>query len=409
MIVTLAWRNVWRNKLRSSIMVAAMVFGLLGVVLMVGFIQAMTESMIENAIKYQTAHFQVHNPDFLINEELAAWLPGADDMANRLREMEGVGGVAVRQVIDGMVSSAASNRGVRINGVDMAEEVKVTDVAQSIIEGEPLPEEGRNPVMVSKRSGEKLNLRIGSKVVLTFSDVNGEVSGAAFRVSGFFDTPSSGFDEANVFVRRSDLVKYTGLEEAHEVVIRFTDGENLEQHRPTVEGIVGDVGGERGKVRDWGEVQPLLAAMMGSLDISNMITIVIFVLAMGFGIVNVMLMSVFERTREFGVLISVGMTGKKVLGLIVLESLMLGGVGGLLGLVVGMILITITGKLGMPIGAVAEGMGFYGVDTVLYPRVPISTYLIMMAMILLTSLLASLYPARQILKKRPSEALAEKH
>ena len=149
--------------------------------------------------------------------------------------------------------------------------------------------------------------------------------------------------------------------------------------------------------------------MTGSMDISNAIVAGVFIAALGFGIINIMMMSVFERTREFGVLMAIGMTRARVLLLIVMESMLLGGVGSLLGLTAGKLMLAITDRTGLPFGAVAEGLGAYGVDTVLYPSVTAEFYLQIFGMVLLTSLLAGLYPARQILKKRPSEALAERH
>jgi len=405
MLFKLAWKNVWRNRLRSGIMVAAMVFGLLGVILMVGFVKALTDNMLENAIKYQTAHLQIHNPDFLVNEELDAWLPRADALAGAIKDIPGVDGVTVRHVVDGMLASAASTRGVRINGIIVADEVAVTSLEESLVEGRLLPEKGRNPIMVSQRSAKKLNLRIGSKVVLTFSDLEGEVSGAAFRVCGFFNTPSSGFDESNVYVRRADLTAYTGLNQSHEIAVRLADGDNIDAVKPDVMEVVG----HEGIVQDWEEVQPVLAALKGTMNLSNNIIIGVFVVALGFGIINIMLMSVFERTREFAMLMAVGMTGGKVLRLVVMESLMLGGVGSVLGLAASSLMIVVTGKVGLPFGRMAEGLGAFGVDTVLYPEVTMATYLGTLAMLLVTSVLAALYPARQILKKRLSEALAEKH
>jgi putative ABC transport system permease protein len=405
MLLKLAWKNVWRNRLRSGIMVAAMVFGLLGVILMVGFVKAMADNMLENAIKYQTAHLQIHNPDFLVNEDLEAWLPDADTVAADIRGIPGVEGVTVRHVVDGMLASAASTRGVRINGIITADEAVVTYLEESLVEGDILPEKGRNPILVSRRSADKLNLRLKSKVVLTFSDLNGEVSGAAFRVCGFFNTPSTGFDESNVFVRRADLTGYTGLDQFHEIAIRLEDGDavNVFKHRAAA------AAGDKGVVQDWSEIQPVLAAMKGTMAISNAIIIGVFVTALGFGIINIMLMSVFERTREFAVLMAVGMTGGNVLKLVVMESLMLGGVGSVLGLGASILMIAITGTVGLPFGRMAEGMGAFGLDAVLYPEVTAATYLGTFAVLLVTSVLAALYPARQILKKRLSEALAEKH
>jgi ABC-type lipoprotein release transport system permease subunit len=405
MLIRLAWKNVWRNRLRSSIMVAAMVFGLLGVILMVGFVRAMIANMVENAIKYQTAHFQIHHPDFLENEELSAWIPGAGQIAEEISGQSGVTGVSVRQVVSGMLASAATTRGVRINGVDADSEKKVTAVGSSIVAGNMVDENGRNPILVSRRTGRKLNIKIGSKVVLTFSDINGDVSGAAFRVCGFYNTPSSGFDEGNVFVRRSDLVRYSGLAHSHEIAVRIHDDKELNVYKS----IISDIAGNKGIVQDWSEVQPMLAAITGSMNISNTIMIGIFVLALGFGIVNIMLMSVFERTRELGMLMAVGMSRSNVLRLIVTEAFFLGGIGSLVGLGASSLMIAVTGKIGLPFGAMAEGLGVFGVDTVLYPEVSFATYLGTFIVLLFTSVLAALYPARQVLRKNISETLSVKN
>jgi ABC-type lipoprotein release transport system permease subunit len=405
MLTKLAWRNIWRNKLRSGIMLAAMILGLLGVVLMVGFVYAMTDSMINNAIRFQTSHLQIHNRDFLLNEELADWLPEADRLADVIRHQPGVEGVTVRQVIGGMLASAATSRGVRINGIRTADEAKVTDLAQSLVEGGVLPESGRNPILVSRRNAKKLNLRLGSKVVLTFTNIDGDVAGAAFRVAGLFKTPVSSFDDGNVFVRRSDLANFSGLNQAHEIAVRLAADQPLAPLQKEISGLVG----KQGEVQNWGELQPILAAMTGSMEISNAIVAGVFIAALGFGIINIMMMSVFERTREFGVLMAIGMTRGRILRLIITEAMLLGGVGSLLGLSAGRIMLAITDRTGLPFGAVAEGLGAYGVDTLLYPTVPWPFFLQLFAMVLFASLLAALYPARQILKKRPSEALAERH
>ncbi|MBE0501745.1 MAG: ABC transporter permease [Desulfuromonadales bacterium] len=405
MLMTLAWRNVWRNKLRSGIMIAAMIFGLLGALLMVGFVQAMTENMVDNAIRYQTAHLQIHNHKFLLNEELSAWIPEAENLAASIRQQSGVEAVTARQVVDGMLASAASSRGVRINGIRPQDEIRVTDLQQSLVAGKMLTETGRNPILVSRRNADKLNLRLGSKVVLTFTNIDGDVTGAAFRIVGLFKTPASAFDDSNIFVRRSDLARFSGLDQAHEIAIRIADDQQLTELQEKITTLVE----EQGVVQNWGEVQPVLAAMTGSMDIANAIVAGVFIAALGFGIINIMMMSVFERTREFGVLMAIGMTHARVLLLIIMESVLLGAVGGLLGLAAGRLMLAITDQFGLPFGAVAEGLGAYGVDAVLYPSVKGSFYLLMFGMVLFTSLVAALYPARQILKKRPSEALAERH
>ncbi|MDF2152774.1 FtsX-like permease family protein [Vibrio sp. CAU 1672] len=411
MLVKLAWRNLWRNKLRTSIMLGAMVFGLMGVIAMMGFMNGLVDSMVKNAIAWQTSHIQLHQPAYLVNPDLKAVIPRAEYLSEKIASHIHVAQVSERFLADGMIASARSSRGVRINGINLEQEQHITPLAKHIVQGEWLSPTGRNPILVSSKMAERLKLREGSKVVVTFSDIDGDVAGAAFRVRGVFKTPSTAFDEGNVYVRKADLEKLAGLTGVHEIAVRLknnTPSALSAQMRAISHEI--QLLGNKDKivVRSWSEIQPLLSSMMSTMDVSNLITLVIFVLAMALGIVNVMLMSVFERTQEFGVLMAVGMHKHKIRILIMLETLFLGVSGCVLGLAGSMVMIYILGHTGVSLGALADGLGAYGVDTVLYPRIAWYEYRMIIVTIIVASLLAALYPSRQILKHRPVDAMAEK-
>ncbi|MGF1679966.1 ABC transporter permease [Photobacterium minamisatsumaniensis] len=405
MLIKLAWRNLWRNKLRTSIMLGAMIFGLFGVVGIIGFISGLYGNMIHNAIAWQTSHIQVHNQAYIDDPDIKNTLVELASVEAAIEQLSQVKGWSARFIADGMVASARSTRGVRINGVDIDAEANVTPIASSIQQGEWLDEQGRNPVLVSEKTASRLKLRVGSKVVLTFTDASGDVSGAAFRVRGIFKTPSTSFDDSNVYVRRTDLTALAGIEGAHEIAIRFdNDDMAFVLANPLQEQI-----SSRNTVRDWKEIQPMLASIINQQGTSNAIMLGIFVLAMGFGIVNIMLMSVFERTREFGVLMAVGMQKHRIFTLILLETALLGISGAVLGLIVSLLTITTLGHTGISLGVMAEGLGAFGVDTVLYPTVSANEYLMIFITVVVASTLAALYPARQILKQHPAEAMADKH
>ncbi|ENQ8700648.1 ABC transporter permease [Vibrio harveyi] len=410
MLVKLAWRNLWRNKLRTSIMLGAMVFGLMGVVAMMGFMNGLVDSMIKNAISWQTSHLQIQQKSYLVNPELKDVIPDAEGISKVLASNREVKAISERFLADGMIASARSTRGIRINGVNIEQEQNITPLSKHIIDGEWFSEEGRNPILVSSKIAERLKLRVGSKVVLTLSDVNGEVAGAAFRVRGIFKTPSTGFDDGNVYVRKSDLEKVAGLSGTHEIAILLTsnDDAELKQILAFTHSILPPESKDLLSVRPWQEIQPLLSTMMSTMDVSNQVMLVVFVLAMTLGIVNIMLMSVFERTREFGVLMAVGMQKHKIRLLIVFETLFLGLSGCALGLLGSAIMLKVLSVTGLSLAGMAEGLGAYGVDTLLYPRVSIAEYQMIIVAIFVASLIAALYPARQILKHRPVDAMAEK-
>ncbi|WP_061034533.1 MULTISPECIES: ABC transporter permease [Vibrio] len=410
MLVKLAWRNLWRNKLRTSIMLGAMVFGLMGVVAMMGFMNGLVDSMIKNAISWQTSHLQIQQKSYLVNPELKDVIPDADKISKVLASNREVKAISERFLADGMIASARSTRGIRINGVNIEQEQNITPLSKHIVDGEWLSEEGRNPILVSSKIAERLKLRVGSKVVLTLSDVNGEVAGAAFRVRGIFKTPSTGFDDGNVYVRKTDLEKVAGLSGTHEIAILLTSNNytELKQLLAFTHSILPPESKDLLSVRPWQEIQPLLSTMMSTMDISNQVMLVVFVLAMTLGIINIMLMSVFERTREFGVLMAVGMQKHKIRLLIVFETLFLGLSGCALGLLGSAIMLKVLSVTGLSLAGMAEGLGAYGVDTLLYPRVSIAEYQMIIIAIFVASLIAALYPARQILKHRPVDAMAEK-
>ncbi len=410
MLVKLAWRNLWRNKLRTSIMLGAMVFGLMGVVAMMGFMNGLVDSMIKNAISWQTSHLQIQQKSYLVNPELKDVMPDAEKISKVLASNREVKAISERFLADGMIASARSNCGIRINGVNIDQEQNITPLSQHIVDGEWLSEEGRNPILVSSKIAERLKLRVGSKVVLTLSDVNGEVAGAAFRVRGIFKTPSTGFDDGNVYVRKADLEKVAGLSGTHEIAILLTSNNDaeLKQLLTFTHSILPPESKDLLSVRSWQEIQPLLSTMMSTMDVSNQVMLVVFVLAMTLGIINIMLMSVFERTREFGVLMAVGMQKHKIRLLIVFETLLLGLSGCALGLLGSAIMLKVLSITGLSLAGMAEGLGAYGVDTLLYPRVSIAEYQMIIVAIFVASFIAALYPARQILKHRPVDAMAEK-
>jgi ABC-type lipoprotein release transport system permease subunit len=410
MLIKLAWRNLWRNKLRTGIVLGAMIFGLVGVTGTMGFMSGFSQNMIENAILWQTSHAQIHNESYPDDPDVTHTLTYQSDIESLLDQTPGILHWSSRHIVNGMISSARSARGIKINGVVPKKEEKITPIHQSVYDGEWLDEEGRNPILVSTKTAERLSLRVGSKIVLTFTDVHGEVTGAAFRVRGLYKTPNTSFDDGNVYVRKADLKTLTQAQSDHEIAMITTSPAdssfvvaalkkelNLTEYRDQL------------LVRDWAEIQPMLKTMIESMAVFNIVFLVIFVAAMAFGIVNVLLMSVFERTQEFGVLMAVGMDKNKIRGLIVLESGLMGGVGALIGLLLSFGSNAWLLKHGLDLSSFSDGLSAFGMDPIVYPTIGANDYLITLLTVLLVSLLAGLYPARQILKHKPADAMAEKH
>lgn len=409
MLLKLAWRNLWRNKLRTSIVLGAMIFGLTSVSVMIGFMNGMVENMTSNAINWQTSHLQVHQTGYQADPEINSTLVNEHDLTKLLTNNPLVKAWTTRHLAEGMIASARSTRGITINGVQAQQETIIRPIEKSIKAGQWLDDKGRNPVVVSQKTADRLKLRVGSKVVLTFSDHQGDVSGAAFRVRGIYKSVLSPFDEVNVFVRSEDLKKLSGLASNHEIAVLMNNLQQLELLKAQINDTFTSQKTVTNEVKSWDELQPLLATMSSTMQVSNLVMLFIFVLAMGFAIVNILLMSLFERTREFGVLMAVGMQKHKILTLISLESTLLGLVGATLGLIFSLLLISILQKTGINLEMVSDGLSSFGLDTQLFPTLGAQDYATIFITIVATSFLAGLYPAWHILKQKPVDAMAEKH
>ncbi|MEH6454087.1 MAG: ABC transporter permease, partial [Psychromonas sp.] len=261
MLLKLAWRNLWRNKLRTSIVLGAMIFGLLGVTLMIGFMNGMVDNMISNAINWQTSHLQIHQKTYPDDPKISKTLVAQESLQKLLDDIPEVKVWAARHMLQGMIASARSSRGITIKGIDLKKENLITPIAKNIVEGQWLNDQGRNPILVSSKIAQRLKLRLGSKVVLTFTNQTGEVSGSAFRIRGIFKTPSSVFDEMNVLVRKSDLKILTELSGDHEIAVLLKDIKQLNAFKLKLNNKLN----AQNILRDWSQIQPMLSAMSASM------------------------------------------------------------------------------------------------------------------------------------------------
>ncbi|MCB5161692.1 ABC transporter permease [Marinomonas algarum] len=407
MLIKLAWRNIWRNPLRTLILLGVMIFGLMSVIAMMGLMNSFYSNMINNAIKWQTSHLKIHDSRYPDDPDIHFTVSHLSQLKAELDQQSLVHAWSGRHLVNGMIASARSVRGVTINGIDPL--TKVTPLKARITEGEWLNDLGRNPILVSQKTSERLNLRVGSKVVLTFNDDKGALTGGAFRVKGLFKTPSSTMDDNHVYVRKGDLSKLSGIKGVHEVAILLNNPEEAPRFVNTLaQSFAPDIR-EQWLIRDWQTLNPVLKTMADSAEVFNRVFLLIFVVAMMFGIVNIVLMSVFERTREFGVLMAVGMSKRHIRFLIMLESGLMGVGGTTLGLIGGILLVSYFQSTGMDLSQFGDGLNGLGIDSVLYPSVSFQEYAMAFIAVSLATLLSGLYPAHQILKYNPVDAMSEKH
>lgn len=410
MIWSIAWRNVWRNKLRSLVIIIAVTIGLFGGVASYAFAVGLMLQRVEAAISNEISNIQIHNPDYLVNEEVKFTIDDKEKIVSRIKELDGVKAVSSRIKVLAMASTAETGTGIMLNGIDAENEKQVTKLSEQLIEGEYISDQNRIPIVIGQKLALKLNARLKSKIVITTSNTEGVLTYGAFRVVGIYHTDNDMFDEMNVFVKKSELADLLGISnsEVNEIAISLYD---YDQSIP-IANILKDqfkdeIQQNQLVIRPWTEITPSLNAMIKMMDYFSYIFIIIILIALAFGIVNTMLMVVMERLKELGMLKAIGMNNKRLFSMIMLETIFLSIVGGLFGLLFSYLTILYFGYYGLNLDSIKEGYNAIGFSSVIYPKAAFSFYIGTTGLVIVTAILASIYPARKALKLNPAEAIQQ--
>jgi len=402
MIWSVSWRNVWRSKTRSLVIISAIALGVFAGVYTIAFMLGWLNQKVDNVINTEVSHVQIHHADYIQTSEVEDYIIGVNSIKENIEAKPNVAGVSSRLIATCMISSAETGSGVQLVGIDPENEQSVTNLYTKIIDGAYFEGVKRNPIVIGEKLAKKLKVKVRSKIVVTVTEMDGTLSGGSFRVAGIFKTANSTYDEMRAFVRADDLQNLIKIDDnvAHELAIRMTEN-NMEDE------LASQLKSEYPNFQTltWTELMPDMKMMNESMEFMIYIFVIIILLALGFGIVNTMLMVILERVKELGMLMAIGMNKLRVFTMIVLETIFLSLVGGIVGIALAVGLTIITGKTGLDLSLWAEGLSSQGFDTMVYPTIGIDSVIIVTILVIITGILSAIYPARKAIKLNPAEAI----
>lgn len=401
-LIKIAWRNVWRNKARSIVIILAIGFGLWGGIFATSFMNGMINQMFDSGIKNQVSHIQIHHPEFAKERLTEYKVEKTDRIYEQLSGSSRVVSWSGRTLVSGMVNTARMSSAIEIFGIDPDMESNTTDLENSLIAGDYFISVTDHPVLIGTSLSEKMKLEIDDRIVITFQDLGGDITAASFRICGIYRTSNSVIDERNIYVKQKDISELLGSDNIiNEIAILLDDHEVADEYRDELTSLFPGY-----EIRTWNEISPELSFMTEFSGIAMMVLVIIILFAMAFGLLNTMLMTIFERTRELGVLMSVGMNKGRVFLMIMLETCFLVFSGALLGSVLGAFSVAATGRNGVDLSSVGgDAMTAYGMDPLVFPVIENIFYLHLAILVLITAIAASVYPAMKALKLKPAEAV----
>jgi len=390
--------------MRSGVILGAIAIGLFAGTYLSAFMNGWILGSVNTDINTHLSHVQIHDTAFMVNSDINAFFV-KEPVAAEITQSGLAVGASYRLNLSGMLASANNAVGVTAKGVFPDEENSVSTLSGQIPDtlGAFLPDDARMPVVISKKTAEKLKVKLNSKIVFTFQDVHGDMQSIAFRVCGIFKTTNSMFDESTVFVRYGDVFDYTGLPEGavHEAGVKVANLETCALAAPRLKAMFPNL-----SVQDWAEINPTLSMSLAWTSLFGVIIIGIFLLALSFGIINTMLMAVLERTRELGMLGAIGMSKGRIFRMIMLETLFLTLLGSATGIALSVALIAATMHSGIDLSFMMEDMfEDYGFGSIVYPILDVKMFLQILVLVMLAGILSAIYPARKALKLKSLEAI----
>lgn len=406
MLLTLAFRNLWRNRRRTLLTLSAMVVSAALLILALGVFSGMFKDMLASATEQYYGHLVVAHPEYHQRRDLFAHLSADIVDQPALKRTAEINGKSPRLRSFGLLSRPETSQPVELLGIIPELEQQVTSLQHQLTAGQYPDDENGNGALIGQALANKLKVKPGDELVFVTQAADGSIGNDLLIVSGIFATGDSRHDNNLVLAPLPWLQQVLVLPgRIHEVAMVVAEpmaaaqlADQLSPHLP-----------ENIQVLDWGDLLPEMREVIAAYDVSRMIIVTILYLATGLGILNTFFMSVMERTREFGILMAQGMRPWTIRGLVLLETLLLGVIALVIGLLSGALMTLYMQQVGIDLSEYITPVTYAG-GTIL-PRLHAvfesGNFLVPAGMLLLVSLFAGFLPANRAARLDPVAAVRE--
>jgi len=398
-LFTLAWRYLWRNYRRTIIMLLAFMVGIWAMLFMIAIMRGMVDDMVESRVQSFVGHVQIHHSDYLDDPSIVNRIPEPDAALRDYLQQHDLQW-ADRLRVPAVISSEYESRSVVLMGINPQQELQVSQIPQGIIEGHFLQNADDNGIVIGKRLAQRLDTEVGKRVVLMSQNPDNDLADQGFRVVGIYSAEMPSLEEQFVFIGMETAQNLLGVSDSvSEIEIHGSDYRNVDWIYQAVAALEP----ER-DVTPWYQLDPYLGSILTIMDGFVFVWIVVMFLALSFGLVNTLVMAVYERVREIGLIMALGMRPSAILIQVLMETLLL----LVLGLALGNLLMLGTVILlpeGIDISRWAQGMEMAGMPSRLSFAMSWQDLLLANSIVIILGLLAGLLPAWRASRYDPVEAL----
>lgn len=397
----MAYRDLIRNKRRTVITFIAISLGLTLVIFMNGLITGMMNNMLKDTIRLESGHVQLRAESYEVVKTSLLWqdlLNNADEIAAKAKAMPEVQAVSPILWAGGILGTVSESTNVRVSGIDTTSAL-FDPIREGLRDGEFLSEDGRGEILIGQKLADELKVGVGDRINLAVGNPDGLPEEGSFTIVGLINTGFPGIDNANVFLSLAQAQAITGSgNRASTVRILLND-------EADTEAVVAAMQAPGIQVLDWKELNEFIMTTMETGTAFYAILYAIIFLVVAVIIANTLLMSVFERTREIGILASLGMKGRQIMTMFLFEATILGLIGCFFGIILGGVLVWYFSINGIYYGELGDAMGDLAFGNSLYTALVPLNLLSMSFWMMVVIIIVSLYPAWYAARLQPVEAL----
>ncbi len=405
--IKMAWRNIWRNSRRSVLTILAIVFATMLLVFMLSFQFGSYDTMINTAVKIHTGHVQVQAEGYRDKMDTRLVVPDPGAVGDVIKDIPEIEAYTSRANAFSLVSSSDRTYGVLLTGIDPEREAKVSTLKKLVRRGEYLAREDTDMALVGELLARNLKVDIGDELVVLGQGRDGSVAASVLKVKGIFSSGEDKFDRNSVQMPLGyfqDVFSMRGA--VHEVVVLGSSLEDVKRIKKELgAGVRGIDSDGNLVVLDWMELMPGIVQSIKLDLVSGLIMYVILIVVVAFSILNTFLMAIFERTREFGVLMAIGMTPGRLMRSLFLESVTITIIGIILGIISGGMITWYFQVHGILISGASELLRQYGLPERMYPQLSILSVSVGAGIVLIITILTAIYPVLKVRRLRPVEAM----
>ncbi|MCG9131923.1 ABC transporter permease [Candidatus Poribacteria bacterium] len=401
MILKIAFRNTFRQKRRTILTALAMIVGFTLLSLTIGLSDGVYGGVIEMFTRNRTGHIQVHREGYLDKPSLYKTIDNLSAVGEAIQGTAGVEAWTQRIYGAGLGSVGEKSTGVQIIGIDVAREIQATRFDNKVIEGNVLAEIAAHEAVIGKGLAKILSAEIGDEIVIVSQGADGSVANDVYKIVGIAESGDAITDRTACYLHIEDAQELFVLEgRAHEIVVIVSNINQVDKVTNTIKANLND---STLDVSPWQVVAKSFYRAMKTDQQGDAISrlVIIFIVAMG--ILNTVLMSVLERTREYGVLKAVGTKPGQIFWLVVCEVVIIALASICIGALLGVLVNYLFSIYGI---TYPEEITFGGMKLkTMYAEVNVQSLYIPAIFVMLSAAIASLYPAIKAARIMPAKAM----